>query len=620
MAIFSCLAMFLTGKKKKSKKSVETIDDGKRSIIDGKLQVKPSNLANPSTENGNKESHFTILESSPARGKRSSFISEVQIKDDSLARAGFIGETAYEGGDEHDESRSMKRDYSDFDLQAKAELASHGSNTDLNNYGFENKAETDEGISPEIMLASGHVSDPGLERMVFKRSPILKRSCSNIETKRATESIDSVNRPSSYGNLQNLLGIGREEISYGDYSSPLSVKTSCSADRVMLKKRSSCQVLPSRSRKVWWKLFLWSHRNLHKLSAPQRRVSVVSSPNQRVGYSSDTHEPSQKPDKMKQKAIVNQWVAFSLESSPRDRVNAWINSIEDCTTYDEGKEEDGPAGHHHFEIGESSGKNHPHASRNAIEEVMRANNIIQSLNSFSSVAHISGMGLKVIPTISAFGSLRSVNLSGNLIVHISPGSLPKGLHTLDLSRNKIAAIEGLRDLTKLRFLNLSYNRISRIGHGLSNCRTIKELYLSGNKISDIEGLHRLLKLTVLDLSFNKITTAKALGQLVANYNSLLALNLLGNPIQSCVGDDQLRKTVLSLLPNVSYLNKQQIKQHRVREVPTSSSVAKAAIADAGWSSQRRPMRRLSQVSSSSSSTKKKVQSKGRHQKPTSLRR
>jgi hypothetical protein len=32
----------------------------------------------------------------------------------------------------------------------------------------------------------------------------------------------------------------------------------------MLKRRSSSQVLPSRSRKLWWRLFLWSHRNLHR--------------------------------------------------------------------------------------------------------------------------------------------------------------------------------------------------------------------------------------------------------------------------------------------------------------------------------------------------------------------
>lgn len=133
--------------------------------------------------------------------------------------------------------------------------------------------------------------------------------------------------------------------------------------------------------------------------------------------------------------------------------------------------------------------------------------------------------------------------------------------------------------------------------GLSNCTLIKELYLTGNKISDVEGLHRLLKLSVLDLSFNKITTAKSLGQLVANYNSLLALNLLGNPIQSNIGDDQLRKAVTGLLPNLTYLNKQPIKPQRVREVATDS-VARAALGNSGWNSRRRSARRASQGSAS----------------------
>ncbi|CAH8309699.1 unnamed protein product [Eruca vesicaria subsp. sativa] len=151
-----------------------------------------------------------------------------------------------------------------------------------------------------------------------------------------------------------------------------------------------------------------------------------------------------------------------------------------------------------------------------------------------------------------------------------------GLHALNLSKNKISAIEGLRELTRLRVLDLSYNRISRIGQGLSNCTLIKELYLAGNKISNVEGLHRLLKLIVLDLSFNKIATTKAIGQLVANYNSLVALNILGNPIQSNVGEDQLRKTVSSLLPKLVYLNKQLIKPKRAKEV-LKDSVARAAF-------------------------------------------
>jgi dynein assembly factor 1 len=244
-------------------------------------------------------------------------------------------------------------------------------------------------------------------------------------------------------------------------------------------------------------------------------------------------------------------------------------------------------------------KSHVKTTSNVPDEIVHANNVIQSLNSSTTVAHISGMGLKVIPSMSHLSSLRSVNLSGNYIVQITPGSLPKGLHTLNLSRNKISTIDGLRELTRLRVLDLSYNRISRIGQGLSNCTNIRELYLGGNKISYVEGLHRLLKLTILELSFNKITTVKSLGQLVANYSSLLALNLLGNPIQSNISEDQLKKAVLGLLPKLAFLNKQAINTQKAREVATEA-IARAAVGSNGWSARSRKSVKRSQIGSSSS--------------------
>jgi hypothetical protein len=75
------------------------------------------------------------------------------------------------------------------------------------------------------------------------------------------------------------------------------------------------------------------------------------------------------------------------------------------------------------EVGESSGttKWHAQAARTrrrgspANEAAVQASSVVQTLNSFSTVAHVSGMGLKVVPVISAFSSLRAVNLSGNLI-------------------------------------------------------------------------------------------------------------------------------------------------------------------------------------------------------------
>ena len=92
----------------------------------------------------------------------------------------------------------------------------------------------------------------------------------------------------------------------------------------------------------------------------------------------------------------------------------------------------------------------------------------------------------------------------------------------------------------------------------------------------MEGLHRLLKLSVLDLSDNKIATSKGLGQLAANYSSLLALNLVGNPILANIGEEQVRKLVTSLTPHVTYLNKHAIKAISVREA-VIDSVARAAL-------------------------------------------
>jgi len=101
--------------------------------------------------------------------------------------------------------------------------------------------------------------------------------------------------------------------------------------------------------------------------------------------------------------------------------------------------------------------------------------------------------------------------------------------------------------------------------GLASCASLKELYLAGNKISEVEGLHRLLKLTVLDLRFNKIATSKGLGQLAANYNSLQAISLEGNPAQKNVGDEQLKKYLQGLLPHLAYYNRQQIKSSTLKD-------------------------------------------------------
>ncbi|XP_022727301.1 uncharacterized protein LOC111283142 [Durio zibethinus] len=251
-------------------------------------------------------------------------------------------------------------------------------------------------------------------------------------------------------------------------------------------------------------------------------------------------------------------------------IEEWVNDLQHCRPMEETFELSHPSDSVKAEPAVSNGLTAAKADVKVTPCMEAAKRYISSLSASATTAQLANHDLRIIPFLSAFVSLKVLNLSGNAIARITAGALPRGLHFLNLSKNNISTIEGLRELTRLRVLDLSYNRIFRIGHGLASFSSLKELYLAGNKISEVEGLHRLLKLTVLDLRFNKISTAKCLGQLAANYNSLQAVSLEGNPAQKNVGDEHLKKHLLGLLPHLVYFNRQAIKFSTLTDVAERS--------------------------------------------------
>ncbi|KAE8679784.1 hypothetical protein F3Y22_tig00111394pilonHSYRG00011 [Hibiscus syriacus] len=460
---------------------------------------------------------------------------------------GFVESEAYEGEDEHEDASTSRR-FSDFEFQAH--VISSGESFDfrtkrvVSSDSFEIDTEEvfiylDENDDENVvdMIESAHVCDPGIQRTEFCALPILKRSCSNLETRNVQRMVvDQFLRKS--WSFEELHELSARATDYFNAGSPASEMTCCSTNAV----------------------------------EPDQALNVgeMKSPGLHIGESSNKDFIGKCNDNRSWKAfhngvtsslwLQNQWFAFPSSSPSLARVDEWVRGL-DVETTQPADDMNGLVGSTFpFTVGtcKSPAMNRPHSNlrsdRIPSKEVLYTNDVIQTL------------------------------------IQVTPGSLPKGIHTLNLSKNKINNIEGLRELTRLRVIDLSYNRIARIGHGLSNCTLIKELYLAGNKISDVEGLHRLLKLTVLDLSFNKMSTTKALGQLAANYNTLQALNLLGNPFLSNNTDEQLRKAVCSLLPKLRYLNKQPIKPQRAGEVLTDS-VAKAALGSGSWSSGRKATKR-----------------------------
>lgn len=379
-------------------------------------------------------------------------------------------EDAYEGEDEHEDSPSIKRELSDFDLQAHEAVASEGCDPADKKVEYPSLHESQATIQLEDkyhkyskksvdLIQSGHVSDPGIGKGDFWASPKLTRSCSNLERRdvlRKTPHHFPSPKSQSFEDLQEL-----SVNQMGVLESPRSVMTGCSADRVMLKRHSSSHVLPSGSKRLWWKLFLWNHRNIHRpqLSKLPQSHPASAALNRQCGYSSDTLEPkhgkawrhvespspasssgeyfaksfndknidNQRWSRFQKESTSfwaqNQWVAFSTESSSFNRVDEWVRNLEIQQTPQEEDFDHDDIGSTIFppspETGRSMARSttqlvrHPDA--NLSKEILIANSVVQSLNPASTVAHISGIGIKAIPAISHFSSLRSVNLSSNFI-------------------------------------------------------------------------------------------------------------------------------------------------------------------------------------------------------------
>ncbi|KAI8558373.1 hypothetical protein RHMOL_Rhmol04G0086600 [Rhododendron molle] len=322
-----------------------------------------------------------------------------------------------------------------------------------------------------------------------------------------------------------------------------------------------------------------------------------------VGSAKDWIVPSNVEEHLHGESSTPQWEEIPSKDLKIKRIEEWVVDLQHCSPLEGTNDAIPNVDDHHVQKGYTVVDNllAARCDGRVTAGMEAAKKCISSFGAATTSAQLANHGLAVIPFLSAFVSLRALNLSGNAIVRITAGALPRGLHSLNLSKNSISTIEGLRELTRLRVLDLSYNRIVRIGHGLASCSSLKELYLAGNKISEVEGLHRLLKLNVLDLRFNKISTAKCLGQLAANYNSLQAVSLEGNPAQKNVGDEQLKKYLMGVLPHLTYFNRQSVKAGMLKDV-ADRSTRLGITADRGLRSDHKNLRKATHGATSALKT------------------
>lgn len=106
--------------------------------------------------------------------------------------------------------------------------------------------------------------------------------------------------------------------------------------------------------------------------------------------------------------------------------------------------------------------------------------------------------------LERFTKIQRLCLRQNSIQSIElPEELASTLQELELYDNLISHIKGLEPFTKLRSLDLSYNKIKHIKR-IDHLKELDHVYFVQNKISKIEGLEELTKLKYLELGANRI--------------------------------------------------------------------------------------------------------------------
>ncbi|TKY56262.1 Outer arm dynein light chain 1 protein isoform 1 [Spatholobus suberectus] len=179
---------------------------------------------------------------------------------------------AYKREDGDKDSPLIKRELSDFDLQDNEAVASKerydATDKEIkypilygNQVNNELEDKNDRYSQKSVdTTESGHVSDPGIGKVDFMASPKFKRHFSNLEKFVGHGQITHHLPPSKSKSFEDF----QELSAMVNLESPRSVMSHYSADRVMLKRHSSSQVLPSGSKKLWWQMILWSHRKIRR--------------------------------------------------------------------------------------------------------------------------------------------------------------------------------------------------------------------------------------------------------------------------------------------------------------------------------------------------------------------
>ena len=140
------------------------------------------------------------------------------------------------------------------------------------------------------------------------------------------------------------------------------------------------------------------------------------------------------------------------------------------------------------------------------------------------IAGVEGKRIKNIQPLSNLTQLQTLLLKQDGLTDITPLKTLVNLQELDVSENlEIADISAIKEMKKLRTLNLCFNKIKNVDE-IAGLTALEYVNLSNNKITTLPDLKNLTEVTFLDISNNELTDISA----IVGMKHLKELNLSGN--------------------------------------------------------------------------------------------
>ncbi|KAK5083474.1 Protein nud1 [Lithohypha guttulata] len=183
----------------------------------------------------------------------------------------------------------------------------------------------------------------------------------------------------------------------------------------------------------------------------------------------------------------------------------------------------------------------------------------------SALEHLDVRGNKVSQLTDLPISLRSLNVSSNMITDMTSWTHLHNLQSIDVSGNQLESLQCFSGLIHLRHLKASDNKIHNL-EAILDLSGLVTLDLSGNDIPDVDFVDcELTSLEELDLSRNNLVHAKNLYELPKLKYLDLSENLLeelvvkGDKIVPklvtlCLGQNEIAELDLTAFPLLERLN------------------------------------------------------------------